>query len=519
MHKRTDSLLFKFALLFVLIVVVALLLSGVSTYISQRAIYQKQCEERLVTIANHLKSLVMSEGAVFADFQRFFIAHKEDIHVPLDYDGHWIPSWQNFARLFQERHPGKIFGVDMAFTEMDTDVQMACAIALHRKWLALFEKAAKDFGIHYAYYLVPSPKPLHMYWVIDAVREEKVIDGKKYIELCTEVLEPLDAHQKMWQAWTTGGAANGYDTYDNQYGKTYAYYTAVSLDGVTIGIVGTEIDIETVNAAILKNTLIQMAGIGTILALSVACLLFIIYRKYIVKLERLQANVLQYTQDKNPAIVTAIENNATGKDEISALSMQTASMILELENYIKNLQDTTQALDREKERAEAMNALANKDALTGIRNKNAYDKEIKRLRWAVEDAKAQFGIAVIDLNYLKRINDTYGHEQGNITIKKLCHIVCTVFKHSPVFRIGGDEFAVILEHEDYAHATELVIQCNALLEATDCDDSLEPWEKVSAAIGIAFFDHTRDQTVENVFKRADKAMYARKKAMKALREA
>ncbi|MBQ9452940.1 MAG: GGDEF domain-containing protein, partial [Desulfovibrio sp.] len=138
--------------------------------------------------------------------------------------------------------------------------------------------------------------------------------------------------------------------------------------------------------------------------------------------------------------------------------------------------------------------------------------------WAIEDKSAQFGIAVIDLNFLKRINDTYGHEQGNITIRKLCHIVCTVFKHSPVFRIGGDEFAVILENDDYANAHDLEKQFNAVLEELAGDASLEQWERVSAAIGMAFFDAIKDDSVDNVFKRADKAMYARKKAMKGVRE-
>ena len=362
---------------------------------------------------------------------------------------------------------------------------------------------------------MPSPKPLHMYWVIDAVREEKIIDGMKCINLCTEVLEPLEEHQKMWQAWNSGSAAMGYDTYDNQFGKTYAYYTAVHLDGEKTGVIGTEIDIADVDAAILRNALIQTIGIGVVLVACMAVLLLFIYRKYIRKLERLQASVRQYAESKDPGIVAAIEGIAMGKDEISALSMQTAAMILEIENYMKRLKDASFALVREKERADALHALANKDALTDIRNKMAYDKESKRLEWAIEDKSACFGIAVIDQNHLKQINDLYGHEQGNVSIKKLCRIVCTVFKHSPVYRVGGDEFAVILEHSDLENVQALSNQFNAILEDLCNDAKLKPWEKVSAAIGIAIFDPALDDSVASVFKRADKDMYARKKAMKA----
>ncbi len=518
MDNKTDSLIFKFAVIFLLFVIVTLTLSGVNAYFNQRAIYKTQCEEHLVHIAQHMEHLLKTEGKVFDDAMHYFVQHKDDILVPIDYDGNWQPFWHDFITGFRTKYPGKTLGIDMNFTDMDADLQRTCAIYMHRKWLAIFEEATKDFHIKYIYYLMPSEKPLYMFWVIDCVREEKVVNGKKYIDLCTEVLEPLERHQKMWQAWTTGAPALGYDTFDNEYGKTYAYYTAVHLGGKKTGVIGTEINIADVDTAILKNTLIQMAGLGSILVLCVAGLLILIYKKYILKLIRLQNSVMQYTQEKDPAVVTSIENNAEGKDEISSLSIQTAAMILELENYMRNLKDTTLALDKEKERAEAMNKLANEDALTGIRNKTAYDKETKRLTWAIEDKSAQFGIAVIDLNFLKRINDTYGHEQGNISIKKLCHIVCTVFKHSPVFRIGGDEFAVILENTDYANAQDLENQFHAILDSLAQDTTLEQWERVSAAIGMAFFDPIKDDSVDNVFKRADKAMYAHKKAMKAVRE-
>ena len=130
----------------------------------------------------------------------------------------------------------------------------------------------------------------------------------------------------------------------------------------------------------------------------------------------------------------------------------------------------------------------------------------------------EFSIAMIDLNYLKKINDTFGHEQGNIAIKKLCYIVCHTFTHSPVFRIGGDEFVTILKNDDYKNRVNLVEVFNRSLAELAKDDKLEVWEKVSAAIGIADFDMKIDANVANVFARADKAMYQRKKEMKAVRE-
>lgn len=96
-------------------------------------------------------------------------------------------------------------------------------------------------------------------------------------------------------------------------------------------------------------------------------------------------------------------------------------------------------------------------------------------------------------------------------------LVCEVFEHSPVFRIGGDEFIVILKFRDYRNVDRLIDDFNARLEAVQKDDTLKPWEQISAAIGYAKFDKTVDHTVDDVFKKADQAMYERKKAMKARR--
>ncbi|WP_029318944.1 diguanylate cyclase domain-containing protein [Butyrivibrio sp. AE3004] len=81
----------------------------------------------------------------------------------------------------------------------------------------------------------------------------------------------------------------------------------------------------------------------------------------------------------------------------------------------------------------------------------------------------------------------------------------------------GDEFVVILENDDYKSMEDLVAECNNQLDRISNDESLEPWERISAAIGFARFDPSIDNGYENVFKRADKAMYVRKRQMKAIR--
>ncbi len=121
------------------------------------------------------------------------------------------------------------------------------------------------------------------------------------------------------------------------------------------------------------------------------------------------------------------------------------------------------------------------------------------------------------LNFLKRVNDTYGHDKGNVMIRKCSRMVCDIFKHSPVFRIGGDEFVVILQGHDYEHIDDLRREMEQQMNEWAKDDSLKNWEKVSAAFGYASYDPEQDNNADSVFKRADKAMYHNKKEMKAVR--
>ncbi len=226
-----------------------------------------------------------------------------------------------------------------------------------------------------------------------------------------------------------------------------------------------------------------------------------------------------YCSENNDVVHHAFEMlQIKTHDEISELLDSMKQMEADMNKNINTLIDTKVALRESEQKANSLQALAVKDSLTGIRNKTAYDYEVKKLEEDLADGFNEFGLAMVDLNFLKRTNDTYGHEKGNISIRRLCMLVCEVFEHSPVFRIGGDEFIVVLKNRDYRGIDDLVASFNDHLAQTQNDDTLKPWEKISAAIGYAKFDKTVDKTVDDVFKKADKAMYERKAAMKAERK-
>ena len=65
-------------------------------------------------------------------------------------------------------------------------------------------------------------------------------------------------------------------------------------------------------------------------------------------------------------------------------------------------------------------------------------------------------MGVFDCDNLKQINDQNGHDKGDIYIRAASQLICRVFAHSPVFRIGGDEFAVVLQNEDFINREDLI---------------------------------------------------------------
>ncbi len=155
---------------------------------------------------------------------------------------------------------------------------------------------------------------------------------------------------------------------------------------------------------------------------------------------------------------------------------------------------------------------ANIDALTGVKNKHAYvDFELRINEMIEEDATPEFAIVVFDLNGLKYINDTYGHQAGDQFIKDGCAIICSIFKHSPVYRVGGDEFAVIVQGLDYDNIEALMSQVH------DINVKNNEEGKVVIAAGMARFS-SNDRRVATVFERADARMYENKKMLKGIKD-
>lgn len=147
---------------------------------------------------------------------------------------------------------------------------------------------------------------------------------------------------------------------------------------------------------------------------------------------------------------------------------------------------------------------SNTDSLTGLKNKNSFSVDFHNIE--NQGRQERYSIIVIDLNGLKTINDTRGHHIGDKYIQDSAAILKkSVFnKNQVVYRIGGDEFVIIMQNASYADINKLVANIEANTEkANETGGSI----KISMAIGHAMFESSVDRNFSNTFQRADTMMY------------
>jgi len=271
-----------------------------------------------------------------------------------------------------------------------------------------------------------------------------------------------------------------------------------------------DIDILDIHRELRENTIKTIAVIALLGGLFAAAFLWWAKRNITQPIEQLENSAVRFAstcleQDDPEALRMDLPKISTD-NEVESLSRAILKMSEAMRTYLKNFVYAEDELQR-------MTILANKDALTNVRNKNAYDAYIRELQERLRRESFPFAILMVDLNYLKRINDAYGHEKGDEYLKKCCSMLCRIFAHSPVFRIGGDEFTVILIGQDFENRASLLSSAREEFEASSVDESVPPWERISIAIGMAEY-REGSETIEELLERADKNMYREKRRMK-----
>jgi len=178
---------------------------------------------------------------------------------------------------------------------------------------------------------------------------------------------------------------------------------------------------------------------------------------------------------------------------------------------IKNIEGEFQEREEQEALLTSVERLARLDELTGVKNKNAFTEYVNEIEEKIGSGNTdlEFGVVMCDINDLKLINDTRGHYFGDESIQRACRMICEIYENSMVYRVGGDEFAVILSGEDYERRKPLL---NKLRRESEVNDRTRSGPVL--ACGMSVFDPDIDKSFYEVYERADAKMYLNKSELK-----
>ena len=231
--------------------------------------------------------------------------------------------------------------------------------------------------------------------------------------------------------------------------------------------------------------------IAVLVALIFASLLTFKFTNIIVK----PIKHLTEVSKKTSAGDLDVESECKTKDEIGILAARYKDTVKMLKKYIDKI-----------------NKQAYTDAATGVGNKAAYQDAIQRIDKMANHSPGDYAVFVMDINYLKMYNDKYGHEFGDMLISDASTIIKRIFDKYSIFRIGGDEFAVIINAPEDGLCEKLVKEFRAEQELFN--RNAKHYELgVRIAIGYAI-NSADDNDYVDVFKHADKQMYLDKQEIK-----
>lgn len=157
--------------------------------------------------------------------------------------------------------------------------------------------------------------------------------------------------------------------------------------------------------------------------------------------------------------------------------------------------------------------LATLDDLTLISNRRGFLTLVDHNLKVCLRNKISTSYLFFDLNKFKAINDDYGHHEGNYVLVIFAQLLLDTFRNSDVIgRLGGDEFGVMLTNCDEAQAEALLSRFAENVENFN-KTSNKPF-KIEYSVGLKYFEHGTELSIEEMLQQADNAMYAQKKSNK-----
>lgn len=210
-----------------------------------------------------------------------------------------------------------------------------------------------------------------------------------------------------------------------------------------------------------------------------------------------------------------IEAVRRGKGELLGASYQGMLPVTELENVRQSLNDYQRQLDDMHVNLEDKNqelwTQAHHDPLTGIFNRRAFDDDWHAMHRTRSDAPLGVAFLLFDCDHFKAINDTYGHQVGDLVLQGLAESLRGALRGGDrLYRLGGDEFATVLTSADTERAIQVAERCMDHVLRHDFS-TYGVKEPVRISVGIAYLQDAQEEALQRLHRQADIAMYEAKR--------
>ena len=317
--------------------------------------------------------------------------------------------------------------------------------------------------------------------------------------------EPIVYTDALYKA-SRGTAAVDKDPYVDKWGRFYSSYSPVFDSNHDVaGIVAVDFSADWYDRQVSNQIMTMM--LVTVTSIVFGAIIILLLASYFRKRFKLLYKELNKLTEGVETLSKELSNdNILDGDEVIETELSEEDGMLDdigvIEKRISLLKEYMSAQIR------FVRSKTYIDGLTGVKNRTAYLECVEKIEKRINSGDAEFAVVMFDLNGLKRINDDLGHEKGDMTIKKAAGVIKETFADEQVFRIGGDEFVVLLM--DSPDKIDELMSCfeKNCADANDKDDGIP----FVISKGYAVFDASTDNNYQYTFERADHAMYKDKKA-------
>ncbi len=384
-----------------------------------------------------------------------------------------------------------------------------------------------DFEVEFIYVVIPSAEDGILYSVCSSVSQAEREAGDEEYPIMFGDPDFYTAEQLVpyVNAWEKTGEFTDFKSYSDYWGNCYTVCKTIQAsDGERVALICADLTLDDLQAIVntyIVRSVILVVLIGILFALGVSLWLQKNITSPLLALEESTRGFAQKSHENRADIADVLtfdQPNIQTENEIQSLSMAIKQMSDDMKSYVEDILSAEKRAEAAEGEIAGITKLAYEDSLTKAGSKVAFEARRAEVAEAIKNGDTKVAIVVVNLNDLKRINDIYGLDGGNKYIISGCEILRQVYREIPVYRVGSDDFVVILQGDAYRDRDELYAVLEEQFYKAQDNTEVDPWERCSAAAGMTEFFDDADTDIDQVYRRAEMIMSRNKRIMKSERK-